>query len=242
MDMDIQNHQMELQPTVSPTSEEFISLHGWMLSHLNLQKIISSEFSAEQNCKNVLKYINNFPWSSDKKEITENANVQLPAMPCLSPMDSTSSTSDQEPAKESVAPDNQMAKMSSTFDKRRFKLYKNSEFSCQPCGRNFGTKGSYTQHCKAHHSGPMDHRCGNCGKRFPTEAKMKLHERLHTMKDKPFKCGQCSKQFIYSHDLKRHEVKRHGQGNCYVCKVCGLKLTRPDALALHEISHNKKTG
>ncbi|XP_062557152.1 oocyte zinc finger protein XlCOF14-like [Armigeres subalbatus] len=230
---------MDIEAIALPTPKEFISLHGWMLSQLNLSKIVSPHLSAEQNCKSVLKYIDNFPWAADAKESVEEY-IEMPVTTCLSPTNSSSSSSDLQPAASEA--DAQVLKTPSGFDKRRLKLYKNSEFACEPCGRNFGTKSSYTQHCKAYHSGPMEHRCGQCGKRFNTEAKMKMHERLHTMKDKPFKCQQCSSQFIYSHDLKRHEMKRHGQGNGFVCKICGLKCSRPDILALHEIRHTRKTG
>ncbi|XP_062550368.1 zinc finger protein 595-like [Armigeres subalbatus] len=234
MDMEIQDHQMNLQTTVAPTPQEFISLHGWMFSQLNLKKVISSEFSAEQNCKNVLQCIDNFPWSSDKKEYIENEYVPLPAKPCLTSAESSS-------AQENVRSDNKIVKKSTKSNKRRFKLYKNSEFFCLPCDRNFASRAGYTQHCKAHHSGSFDHRCGKCGRRFHTEAKAELHERLHTMKDKPFKCSKCAKQFIYIQDLRRHDLKRHGKGGHYVCKVCGLKCIRSDALALHENSHTRKT-
>ncbi|XP_062550252.1 zinc finger protein 195-like [Armigeres subalbatus] len=241
MDMEIQDHQMNIQTTVTPTPQEFISLHGWMLSQLNLKKVISSEFSAEQNCKNVLQCIDNFSWPSDKKENIKNKYVQLMAKPCLTSAESSSNL-EQELPKENVKSDNKIVKKSTKSTKRRFKLYVNSEFSCQPCARNFASRAGYTQHCKAHHSGSFDHRCGKCGRRFHTEAKAKLHERLHSMKDKPFKCSKCTKQFIYIQDLRRHGLKQHGEGGRYVCKVCGLKCIRSDALALHEFSHTKKTG
>ncbi|XP_062557153.1 zinc finger protein 41 homolog [Armigeres subalbatus] len=239
MDMEEHDTQQDVQFATCPSPKEFVTLHGWMLSQLSLKNIVSPDFSAEQNCKHVLNYIEHFPWAAESTD--ENEYMEMPVMACLSPTDSSSSSSDLQPA--AVESDTtHVVKTPAGFDKRRFKLYKDSQFSCEPCGRHFGTKSSYTQHRTAYHSGPLEYRCGQCGKRFHTEAKLNTHEKLHTMKEKPYKCKECPSQFFYSNDLKRHESKRHGQGKEYVCSICGQKFSRPDFLALHEIRHTRKTG
>ncbi|XP_053691138.1 zinc finger protein 222-like [Sabethes cyaneus] len=117
---------------------------------------------------------------------------------------------------------------------------------CNICGREFGRKGSYTQHMNASHRsmGDRSHKCDICGKRFPSQPKLAAHEKNHNLEFKRFSCTHCTsngieKRYKHRKDLERHVAMRH-EKQPYACDQCGKGFVRNDHMKQHKQVHKEQ--
>lgn len=112
------------------------------------------------------------------------------------------------------------------------------KYPCPSCDRSFNRQGHLTQHCNAHHSGPMEQRCHICGKRFRLLQELNNHQLRHKEQNKTWECEHCPKKFNYKFDMIRHVKAVHTEAP-YSCQFCGKGVVRKDHLRLHENKHRR---
>lgn len=114
-----------------------------------------------------------------------------------------------------------------------------SDYFCQHCNKTFTQKCYFTQHNKAHHSGPKNFKCEKCGKKYATEIDLENHKLKHS-DSKPFKCDRlkCNHSYNNKIDLKRHEKNHEEMEN--VCLICSKGFVRRDHLRKHYLVHERK--
>ena len=74
--------------------------------------------------------------------------------------------------------------------------------------------------------------CYYCGKQFTTDFNLKRHIRIHTDDQKPFQCGSCEKSFGRKDKLDAHIFSVH-ENRRYSCDLCGNSYSRADVLKTH---------
>lgn len=125
--------------------------------------------------------------------------------------------------------------------KRRYVIGRHStdgKYPCPSCDRSFNHQGHLTQHCNAHHSGPMEQRCHICGKRFRLLEELEKHQLRHKEQNKTWECAHCPKKFNYKFDMIRHVKAVHTEAP-HRCEFCGKGVVRLDHLRLHEKKHRR---
>ncbi|XP_033725069.1 LOW QUALITY PROTEIN: zinc finger protein Xfin-like [Pecten maximus] len=81
-------------------------------------------------------------------------------------------------------------------------------FSCDTCGRVFGTSFALRRHTMSHNNERPD-KCDICGKGFIGKQNLEVHRRVHTG-EKPYACEVCGKKFSQHGSLYKHR-ERHGR-------------------------------
>mmetsp|Transcript_26588 Transcript_26588/g.19925 ORF Transcript_26588/g.19925 Transcript_26588/m.19925 type:complete len:134 (-) Transcript_26588:286-687(-) len=84
---------------------------------------------------------------------------------------------------------------------------KNSDFTCNDCGKQFSDKGNLRLHSKLH-SGTKPFNCRYCNSTFATPGNRLDHERRHKG-EKPYSCSRCNDSFYRRYLLIRHQEKCH---------------------------------
>uniref|UniRef100_A0A8C6LNU2 C2H2-type domain-containing protein n=1 Tax=Nothobranchius furzeri TaxID=105023 RepID=A0A8C6LNU2_NOTFU len=95
------------------------------------------------------------------------------------------------------------------IDSRRKAQTELKLFSCDDCGKRFGTKSNLNSHMNVH-TGQKRFACELCGQRFSHKTSLNRHLRVHTGQ-KPFACGHCGQRFSRKTTLNTHRRVHTGQ-------------------------------
>nr|XP_054590677.1 zinc finger protein 239-like [Nothobranchius furzeri]XP_054590678.1 zinc finger protein 239-like [Nothobranchius furzeri]XP_054590679.1 zinc finger protein 239-like [Nothobranchius furzeri] len=103
-------------------------------------------------------------------------------------------------------------------------------FACELCGQRFSHKTSLNRHLRVH-TGQKPFACGHCGQRFSRKTTLNTHRRVHTGQ-KPFACGHCGQRFSQRAHLNSH-IRVHTGHKPFACSHCGKRFSRKSLLNGH---------
>ncbi|XP_055711458.1 zinc finger protein 99-like [Phlebotomus papatasi] len=106
-------------------------------------------------------------------------------------------------------------------------------FTCEECGKSFGTKGTLTQH-KISHTEERPCQCSFCPKKFKNDRQLKQHESSHKESGHP--CPQCGLKLKSIVTLRMHLLVHSDKKN-YKCNYCGNEYKRVKTLKSHLLLH-----
>ncbi|XP_065086700.1 zinc finger protein 658B-like [Ochlerotatus camptorhynchus] len=111
-----------------------------------------------------------------------------------------------------------------------------TQFYCEPCNRNYGSKHNlYVHNLQAHPAPEQEsHQCSVCGKKFTRECFLRAHLKYHV----PAQCPMCDRTMSTVYTLKVHMRKVHSEQPreripSYSCDTCGKAYHQKQSLQRH---------
>ncbi|KAF6034280.1 hypothetical protein EB796_007415 [Bugula neritina] len=111
-------------------------------------------------------------------------------------------------------------------------------YSCEVCGKMFGTRFLVKEHMESHKNLQDRHRpwkCHLCGQAFFKKLPLDEHINKH-MGTPQYSCDKCPKKFFHQSGWKRH-LQHHGEDRPFHCNVCGKSFKTSTNLSAHKTVH-----
>jgi len=105
-------------------------------------------------------------------------------------------------------------------------------FSCQFCGKMFGTNALRNKHEDLFHKQRFE--CTHCDRKFSSNTILTNHLRTHTG-EKPFVCETCGNEFFNKGSLYTHI--KNGHTKRYKCEECGEQFSMKGPYKEHMLQH-----
>ncbi|XP_067931610.1 uncharacterized protein [Watersipora subatra] len=111
-------------------------------------------------------------------------------------------------------------------------------FSCELCGKMFGTRFLVKEHMESHKNLQDRNRpwkCQICNQAFFKKLPLDEHMAKH-MGTPQYQCDQCPKKFYHQSGWKRH-MQHHGEERPFTCTVCNKSFKTSTNLSAHKAVH-----